>query len=96
MMVTAREERGHFAVIQNGCNITHMTNVVQLEQHRKRRGFAMQDQPQFEETIPTDFGGLNERRNYTPEGMRIGMLLLIASAAVMTLAIIVIAATLGA
>ena len=96
MMVTAREEIGHFAVIQDGQNITNMTNVVHIEQHRKRKGFAVQDQPQFEETVPTDFGGLNERRNYTPDGMRIGMLLLIASAAVMTLAIVVIVATLRA
>lgn len=92
MMITAREEIGHFAVIQNGCNITHMTNVVHIEKHRKARSH-MQDPPQFEETVPTDFGGLNERRNYTPQGMRMGMLLLIASALVSISAIVVIVST---
>ena len=95
MMITAREEIGHFAVIQDGCNITTMTNVVKIDQHRKSKGFTMPDQPQFEETIPTDFGGLNERRYYTAEGMRMGMLLVIASALVTTLAIVVIISTLA-
>jgi hypothetical protein len=90
MMITAREEIGHFAIIHNGCN---MTNVVELEQHRKTRGFTVHDRPDFEETVPTDFGGLNERRYYTAEGMRTGMLLVIAGALVMTLAIIVIVST---
>ncbi len=91
MMITAREEIGHFAVIENGCN---MTNVIQLEQHSKTRGFTMNDRPGFEETIPTDFGGLNERRYYTKKGMRTGMLLVIAGALVMTLALAVIISTL--
>lgn len=94
MMITAREEIGHFAVIENGQNITHMTNVIRLEQHSKTRGFTMHDQPGFEETIPTDFGGLNERRYYTKKGMRTGMLLVIAGALVMTLALAVIIFTL--
>ena len=94
MMITAREEIGHFAVIENGQNITHMTNVIRLEQHSKTRGFTMHDQPGFEETIPTDFGGLNERRYYTEKGMRTGMLLVIAGALVMTLALAVIIFTL--
>ena len=94
MMITAREEIGHFAVIENGQNITHMTNVIRLEQHSKTRGFTMHDQPGFEETIPTDFGGLNERRYYTPKGMRAGFLLLIASALVSTIAFVVIISTL--
>lgn len=92
MMITAREEIGHFAIIDNGCN---MINVIRLEQHSKTRGFTMHDQPGFEETIPTDFGGLNERRYYTKKGMRTGMLLVIASMIVMTLAIIVVVSTLG-
>ena len=54
----------------------------------------MHDQPGFEETIPTDFGGLNERRYYTKKGMRTGMLLVIAGALVMTLALAVIIFTL--
>lgn len=91
MMITAREEIGHFAVIENGCN---MTNLIRLEQHSKTRGFTMHDQPGFEDTIPTDFGGLNERRYYTPKGMRAGFLLLIAGALVMTLALAVIIFTL--
>ena len=91
MMITAREEIGHFAVIENGCNIT---NVIRREQHSKTRGFTMHDQPGFEETIPTDFGGLNERRYYTKKGMRTGMLLVIAGALVMTLALAVIIFTL--
>lgn len=91
MMITAREEIGHFAVTENGCNIT---NVIRLEQHSKTRGFTMHDQPGFEETIPTDFGGLNERRYYTKKGMRTGMLLVIAGALVMTLALAVIIFTL--
>ena len=94
MMITAGEEIGHFAVIENGQNITHMTNVIRLEQHSKTRGFTMHDQPGFEETIPTDFGGLNERRYYTKKGMRTGMLLVIAGALVMTLALAVIIFTL--
>lgn len=94
MMITAREEIGHFAVIENGQNITHMTNVIRLEQHSKTRGFTVHDQPGFEETIPTDFGGLNERRYYTKKGMRTGMLLVIAGALVMTLALAVIISTL--
>ena len=91
MMITAREEIGHFAVIENGCNIT---NVIRLEPHSKTRGFTMHDQPGFEETIPTDFGGLNERRYYTKKGMRTGMLLVIAGALVMTIALAVIISTL--
>lgn len=91
MMITAREEIGHFAVIENGCN---MTNLIRLEQHSKTRGFTMHDQPGFEDTIPTDFGGLSERRYYTPKGMRAGFLLLIAGALVMTLALAVIIFTL--
>jgi hypothetical protein len=54
---------------------------------------SYQSMSDFEETVPTDFGGLNERRYYTAEGMRMGMLLVIASALVMTLAIIVIVST---
>lgn len=91
MIITARDEIGHFAVIENGCN---MTNLIRLEQHSKTRGFTMHDQPGFEDTIPTDFGGLNERRYYTPKGMRAGFLLLIAGALVMTLALAVIIFTL--
>lgn len=91
MMITAREEVGHFAIIDNGCN---MINVIRLEQHSKTRGFTMHDQPGFEETIPTDFGGLNERRYYTKKGMRTGMLLVIAGALGMTLALVVIISTL--
>lgn len=55
----------------------------------------MPDRPEYEETIPTDFGGLNERRYYTAEGMRTGMLLVIAGALIMTLALVVIISTLG-
>lgn len=91
MMITAREGIAHFAIIHNGCN---MTNVIPIEQHRKTRGFTMHDRPDFEETVPTDFGGLNERRYYTAEGMRTGMLLVIAGALVMTLALVVIISTL--
>jgi hypothetical protein len=96
MIVMTREEIGHFAVIQDGCNITQMTNVVQFDQHPKRRGFTMQDRPAFEETVPTDYGGLNERRYYTPDGMRIGMLLVIAGALITLLAVSVIILTLNA
>lgn len=92
MMITAREGIGHFAIIHNGCN---MTNVILIEQHRKTRRFTMPDRPEYEETIPTDFGGLNERRYYTAEGMRTGMLLVIAGALIMTLALVVIISTLG-
>lgn len=53
----------------------------------------MTKQPNFEDTIPTDFGGLNERRHYTPKGMRAGLLLLIASALVSTIVLVVIFST---
>lgn len=54
----------------------------------------MTKQPNFEDTIPTDFGGLSERRHYTPKSMRTGMLLLIVSAVVSALALVVILSTL--
>jgi hypothetical protein len=92
-MITTPDGLGHFAVIRNGYD---MTNDIPLQPRAKKRGFTMPDQPDFEETVPTDFGGLNERRYYTASGMRMGMLLVIASSIVATLAIIVLISTLGA
>jgi len=89
MMITTPDGMGHFAIIDNGRNVT---NTVQKRRKPVTSSSTYRD---FEETIPTDFGGLNERRTYTPSGMRTGMLLLITSAAVSVIACIVILATLN-
>jgi hypothetical protein len=54
----------------------------------------MTQQPDFDETIPTDYGGLSDKRYYTPDGVRMGMALVIAGACVAALAIVVIISTL--
>jgi hypothetical protein len=82
-MITSPEGIGHYAVIHNGVRKFQRGALVMSE-----------GRPDFEETIPTDYGGLHERRHYTQQGMRIGMLLLIASAIVAGLAMFVIVSTL--
>jgi hypothetical protein len=86
MMITAPEGMSHFATISQG------RPVVDLRSHPKWKGQIVRD---FDETVPTDYGGLSERRYYTPEGMRLGMLLVIASAIVAICAIVVLFATWG-
>ena len=88
MMITTPDGMGHFAIIDNGRKVT---NTVQKRRKPVTSSSTYRD---FEDTIPTDFGGLSERRHYTPKSMRTGMLLLIVSAVVSALALVVILSTL--
>ncbi len=89
MMITTPDGMGHFAIIDNGRNAA---NTVQKRRKPVTSSSTYRD---FEETIPTDFGGLSERRHYTPKSMRAGLLLLIASALVSALAFVVIVSESG-
>lgn len=76
---------GTFAVIDKGRVVT-----TDPQHYRQLREKAM-NHPRFEDTIPTDLGGLTERTYNTPQSRRLGFWLCVTSAiAVVSAALIVI------